>query len=111
MRHIQHVILISLLVFSAAPLAWAQQGSGYTGSHMWGGGWMFMGPLTMVLFLAALIAAIVVVVRLASGRSSSQSPQERGRPTESPLDILKMRYARGEITQAEFEEMRRVLTE
>lgn len=111
MRHIRNVVLISLLVFSAAPLAWAQQGSGYAGPHMWGGGWMFMGPLTMVLFLVALIAAIVVVVRLASGRSSRPSPQEREHPTESPLDILKTRYARGEITQAEFEEMRRVLTE
>jgi len=28
---------------------------------------------------------------------------------ESPLDILKRRYALGEITQAQFEEMKRVL--
>jgi uncharacterized membrane protein len=30
-------------------------------------------------------------------------------PTESLLDILKRRYAQGEITQEQFEEMKRVL--
>ncbi len=30
-------------------------------------------------------------------------------PNESPLDILKRRYALGEITREQFEEMKRVL--
>jgi putative membrane protein len=36
----------------------------------------------------------------------SQRPEERSR---SPLDILKERYARGEITKEEYQEMRRDL--
>ncbi|WP_201789038.1 SHOCT domain-containing protein [Nitrobacter vulgaris] len=32
-------------------------------------------------------------------------------PTQTPLDILKERFARGEIDKAEFEDRRRVLGE
>ena len=36
-------------------------------------------------------------------------PGERRRPPESPLDVLKRRYAEGEISTEEYEERRRVL--
>jgi putative membrane protein len=102
-----------LLAAAAAPMAWAQQGAGYTGPHpMWGGGgWMFMGPLTMILFLAAIIAVVVFIIRRAGGASSGRPPQEPGQPLETALDILNKRYARGEIDTAEFEEKRRAITE
>ena len=102
-----------LLVAAATPLAWAQPGGDYTGPHpMWGGGgWMFMGPLTMILFLAAIIAVVVFIVRRTGGASPGRSLQDRGPASESALDILNKRYARGEIDKAEFEEKRRALTE
>lgn len=62
--------------------------------------WMFFG----VIFWFVLIAGIVllgiwVIQRIAGG--------EPGRPVESSLEILKKRYARGEISKEEFEVKKR----
>jgi len=94
---------------------WAQVPSdpdryGY-GPHMmwWGGGWygMILGPLFMILVLAAVIAVAVLLVRWLGGPWQGAGPQVPAGRT--PLDILKERFARGEIDKAEFEERRRVL--
>jgi hypothetical protein len=55
--------LISMLGLSSA--AWAQQQGGpYYGPHMWGDGWgMFLGPLMMIVFIAAIVLVVVLVVR------------------------------------------------
>jgi putative membrane protein len=78
------------------------------GPHMmwWGGGWygMFLGPLIMILVLVVVIAAVVLLVRSGAGPWHGQAPAPR-----KPLDILKERFARGEIDKDEFEEKRRVL--
>ncbi|WP_063682940.1 SHOCT domain-containing protein [Bradyrhizobium stylosanthis] len=98
-------------------LAWAQASPDTEryygwGPHMmgWGGGWsgMIFGPLFMILSLAALIVLVVISVRWLSGsaRDNTAAPI-----TRTPLDILKERFARGEIDKAEFEDGRRVLSE
>ena len=71
----------------------------------WGWGGMGFGPLGMVLFWILLIAAIVVLVKVVSGGGA---PTER-RQVGTALDVLKERYARGEIEREEFEQKRRVL--
>ena len=80
------------------------------GPHMmwWGGGWygMIFGPLFMILVLAVVIAVVVLLVRWADGQGQVTAP-----PHRTPLDILKERFARGEIDKDEFEERRRVLGE
>ncbi len=102
-------VLLSLLGLS--PAAWAQQQTGfYDGPHMWGGGWwMFLGPLMMILFIAAIVVVVVLAVRWLGG------PSQRGPlyppPGKTPLDILKERFARGEIDKDEFEERRHALGE
>jgi putative membrane protein len=105
-------------IFAALPLlpgpAWAQASSDAErygwGPHMmgWGGGWygMIFGPLFMILFLAVLVAVVVLLVRWLGGYPPHQLP-----PARTPLDILKERFARGEIDKAEFEDRRRVLGE
>jgi putative membrane protein len=78
---------------------------------MWHGmdsfGWG-LGMLFMVLFWVAIVLLIVWLVRAISGRSPDR-PHPLP-PSETPLEILQKRYARGEIDRAEFEEKRRDLS-
>jgi putative membrane protein len=65
-----------------------------------GYGGMFMG----MIFLIVLIAAVVWWFTKGAGS------KYRGRlPGDSPLDILKRRYAVGEITKEQFESMKKDL--
>ena len=97
--------------------AWAQQqGSPYYGGHdhMWGGGWygMFLGPLMMLLFLGIAVAVIVLIVRWLGGpRHHAHLPLPGAAPSKTPVDILKERFALGEIDKQEFEERKRILGE
>ena len=73
---------------------------------MWGGdfgwhyGWMGLWGL---LFWGLLIAAVVALLRGGVGCRRHEGPGK------SALEILKERYARGEVDQAEFEQKRRDL--
>jgi putative membrane protein len=63
-----------------------------------------------ILFWALVIGLIVwLVSSLAAGRMTSRLSSGTTTPAEAPLDILKKRYARGEITKPEYDEMRRDL--
>jgi putative membrane protein len=80
--------------------------------HMmgWGDGWtgMFFGPLFMLLLVALAVGLIVMLFR----RGGDSMPQGRPQtPGATALDILKERFARGEIDQQEYESRRRVLSE
>jgi len=75
--------------------------------HMGGGaGWgMGFGGIFMILFWVVIIVAVVMLVKwLAGGSSRIDLPREK-----SALDILKERYARGEIGKEEFEQKKRDL--
>ncbi len=97
----------------AVPLvAWAQQwgGPGYDPYMMWNGGsWAFFGPLMIIVFIAAVVAVVVLMVRWLGGSGHGAAPHP---PTgRTPLDTLKEQFARGEIDKEEFEDRRRVLGE
>ena len=68
---------------------------------MWG--WWGIGWIFMVLFWGFVILGLILFVRwlVGMGRTS--------RPEETPLDILKKRYARGEIDKEEFEQKKKDL--
>jgi putative membrane protein len=70
---------------------------------MMGGGYM---GIFMLLFWVALIAVIALMVSGAiSGRSSS--PKERQPMSPDALEVLKRRYAKGEIDKAQYQDMKR----
>lgn len=77
---------------------------------MWDGSWyMIFGPVFMILTLAAVIAVVVLLVRWLGGPWYGAQPPYHAPPGRTPLDILRERFARGEIDKDEFEERRRVL--
>lgn len=78
---------------------------GYDG---WGWGWG-LGMIHGLLWWVLVILGIIVLVRLL-GRSSASAPMQPGPAPETALEILKRRYASGEIGKAEFEEKKRDLT-
>lgn len=77
--------------------------------HGFSWGWMLFGGLMMLLFWGGLIALVVLVVRGLSGPTNTASSSSSEATSNTALDILKQRYARGEITQTEYEEMRDVI--
>ena len=70
--------------------------------HDFGGGWMIFGSIFMILFWAGLVALIVWGVSKLTKQHSSTNKQ-------SPLDITRERYARGEISREEFEQIKKDL--
>ena len=74
----------------------------------WDSGWRFGGLITMVVFLALLGGGLYVLIRAIVGPGGTSSLQGQGR--ESPLEILKRRYARGEINREEFEQAKKDLS-
>jgi putative membrane protein len=79
---------------------------------MMGSGWGFFGIIWMLvplLFLGGLVAIIVwAVTQLTSGRRAAGSA---GVHDQSAEEILRQRFARGEIDAGEYEERRRILNE
>lgn len=77
------------------------EGSGMMGGF--GSGWMIF----MLIFWILIIAGLVLLVKWLIDRGRGATPSG---DSESALDILKKRYARGEIDKKEFEEKKRDLT-
>ena len=77
---------------------WGMMGPGMMGGY---GGFGAMGLMSVfwIVVLGLIIWAVVAAARVTGQSSGSDS----GR-SESSLEILKKRYARGEINKAEYEE-------
>ncbi|RMF57854.1 MAG: SHOCT domain-containing protein [Calditrichaeota bacterium] len=67
--------------------------------------WMngFGGGFMMIFWWGLLILGIVALVKWLMGQNQSSHGGD------SPLEILKRRYARGEISKKEFEELKKDL--
>ena len=85
-------------------MGWGNQGYG-----MWGMGG-FGGMIMMILFWAVIIVGAILIIRYFTaghgGAGQVDGPISRER---DPLEILKERYAKGEIDSQEFEERKRIL--
>jgi putative membrane protein len=76
---------------------------------MWNGfgemgwGWIGLGVVHMLLFWVLVILGIVFLVRLLSGAAPPATGGGRA------LEILRERYARGELTREQYEQMKKEL--
>ncbi len=68
-------------------------------------GGMVFGSALMWVFWVLLILLLAAILRALMGRSSSADTDGR----ETPLEIFRKRYARGEIDEQELERRRREL--
>ena len=71
---------------------WTDWWSGYGPVHS-----MFLGPLVLILFVVACVSLVYLVMR-----------PDRAHEGHA-MEILKERYARGELDQVEFEKRRRLI--
>ncbi|GBD44758.1 hypothetical protein HRbin40_02248 [bacterium HR40] len=103
-RAVVALLFVAAASFGASPAVAGGRGPfGYWDHPMMGFGWM-LGFLLSLLLLGAIVAAVIFVLRwLGIGPSHFAG----SRP--DPLDILKERLARGEISVAEYEERKRAL--
>ena len=74
----------------------------FWGEHM--GLWWWWGALLYILFLAAIVVVIIFLIKAIAGSGKKIPPSE-----EDPLEILKRRYAKGEISKKQFDEMKKDL--
>ena len=101
------VIVALLIIVSIGSSVWwglsGWQGDGW--GMMSGFGWGGLMVIGMVVFWGLVIWGIVLLVRgLASGVGGGESSRQ-----DSALEILKRRYARGEISKEEFEDKKKDL--
>ena len=103
------------LVAMAGPAsAWANgTAKGDWHGHMWGGGWygMIFGPLMMIVVIAAIVVVVVLLVRWLGGPGTGAGPASPAGSETRALDVLKERFARGEIDADEYQERKRIISD
>jgi putative membrane protein len=81
----------------------------YFNNMGWGYGFGF-GWIFMIIFWALIIWAIYALIRSFSGRSGHSHEHGEGMHQERKVfDILKERYAKGEISKEDFDRMKKDL--
>ncbi|MDZ7611562.1 MAG: SHOCT domain-containing protein [Candidatus Moranbacteria bacterium] len=103
------------------PLA---NGQMFHDGSMWGGGVGFFGALMgfvfTLIFWALVVAGIVYLVKYLVSRDKEDELQgqegkkidsEKGKPSDKALEVLRERYAKGEIDKREFDQKKKDLLE
>ena len=73
---------------------------------MGGAGMGWIGMILMILFWVLIIAGIIFLIKKLFKNKGDSSRSDAGSSSQA-MDILKERYARGEITHDEFESMKK----
>lgn len=92
--------IAGLLIFHSSYLGW----NGASGYRTWpcAMGYGSIGGIMMLLWVIVIGALIYMIVKV--GSEKKLSPEGSG-----ALEILKQRYAKGEISKADFESMKQTL--
>lgn len=102
----RRMVIWAFIGIAAPTLAAADAGENWQegyGHMMWGGGYGLFGGLMMILFWGIVIALIVFGVKWMSNNRGSGGNQR------DALEILRERFASGEIDEEEFDRRRKVL--
>ena len=90
-------VIVLLPVLAMSIWGFGMMGPGMMGHGAWGGGWSAgFGPLILLILVAGIVLVVLGFTR------------REPRP-EAPLEVLKRRLARGEITREQYEELRQAL--
>ena len=118
MKHIKSItagtitaMVLSLFLLSSteALAQWGDNRGWHMGSGMmggWGMGWF--GGIFMMIFWVLVLVGLVLLIKWLI-QSTSRVKSDAGNSNRA-LEILKERYARGEIDTAEFETMKLALS-
>lgn len=91
------LFIIFFLAIIIPPSVFAQPMMGYGWNNMMGGwGGFGLGWVFMTIFWILIILGVVALVRYLGGHHNADKDR-------TPLEILKERYAKGEIDKKEFE--------
>ncbi len=98
------VVVLGALILILLILAFI---SGIDHSHMWGweGGMDFGHGGGYMWIILLIIIGVVVYLIIQNTKSKTEGDKE------TPLDILKKRFAKGEITKEQYEDMKKKLQE
>lgn len=104
------VIIGAVFIFPMFLMGFGMMGFGPMMGGMWGGGmwgdgtmsgWMFVvGIVMQLLFLAALVGGGYLIYRAVAGRESD---------SDQAIEELRLAYARGELTDEEYEQRKDAL--
>ena len=109
------IVLVAVLVLGAAaavvlplvfrtPLAYGYRGM--MGPYMMGG-YGLVGTFVTFLFVLLIVLAVLSLVSPAGRPAAGEAIPPSA---ESPIEILQRRYAKGEITKEQYEEIKREIS-